>query len=55
MIIQVKACKPDILIALSDGETPKDASKKRVSKSVSKSLEFLDHCLQRKDLSLIHI
>lgn len=38
--------KPDIWIPLCDGDTPKDGSKKRVSKAVKKSLSFLDACLE---------
>lgn len=41
-------CRPDIFVALSDGETPFGAANKRVTKAVSKSLDFLDVCLKRK-------
>lgn len=44
----IKAMNPDVFIALCDGDTPPDCSNKRVYKSVSKSLEFLDECLELK-------
>ena len=37
--------KPDAFVALCDGDTPKEASKKRISKAVTKSLSLLDDCL----------
>ena len=43
----VEASKPDIVIPICDGETPRDASNKRLSKAVSRSLTFLDDCLKR--------
>eukprot|EP00088_Acartia_fossae_P018368 TRINITY_DN20614_c0_g2_i1.p1 TRINITY_DN20614_c0_g2~~TRINITY_DN20614_c0_g2_i1.p1 ORF type:complete len:378 (-),score=48.48 TRINITY_DN20614_c0_g2_i1:36-1169(-) len=47
----VKVAKPDVWIPLCDGDTPKETSKKRISKAVKKSLEYLDHCLEIKDVS----
>jgi len=44
----IKAMNPDVFVSLCDGDTPPDCSNKRVSKSVSKSLEFLDECLEMK-------
>ncbi|XP_071743646.1 queuine tRNA-ribosyltransferase accessory subunit 2 isoform X3 [Lepeophtheirus salmonis] len=37
----IKACQPHAFVALSDSETPKDTTKKRLLKSMSKSLKFL--------------
>ncbi len=41
--------KPDVWVALCDGETPVGSTKKRISKSVNKSLTFLDECLKLKN------
>jgi len=41
----VKHIQPNLFIALCDGDTEPGCSNKRVSKSVSKSLDFLDSCL----------
>ncbi|XP_038045502.1 queuine tRNA-ribosyltransferase accessory subunit 2-like [Patiria miniata] len=40
--------QPDLMEALSDGDTPADSSSKRVKKSVDRTLEFLDGCLDAK-------
>ena len=40
--------KPNYFVALCDNETPKDASNKRLGKSVSKTLDFLDVCIDKK-------
>jgi len=45
----VSAARPDIWVPLCDADTPKDASKKRISRAVKKSLEFLDSCLEQRD------
>lgn len=39
--------KPDFFCTLADGDTWKDAPKKRVIKSVERSKEFLEICIQR--------
>ena len=44
----VKSAKPDVIVALSDGDTPKDASNKRIQKSVKASLDHLDAVLEAK-------
>jgi len=44
----VRAAAPDVWVALCDGDTPSDASKKRISKAVKKTLDFLDTCLELK-------
>jgi len=53
----VRAAAPDVCVALCDGDTPPDASKKRISKAVKNTLDFLDTCVERKselkDTSLI--
>ena len=41
----VKAVKAEAFIALCDGQTDKNASKKRISKAVDKSLAFLERTL----------
>ena len=44
----ISAMRPDIFVAICDGEAPKGASNKRLSRSVSKTLEFLDVCIEKK-------
>lgn len=44
----VEHIKPDLFIALCDGDTEPGCSNKRVSKSVAKSIDFLDTCIQLK-------
>jgi len=48
----IKAMDPDVFVSLCDGDTPPGCSNKRTSKSVSKSLEFLDECLELKNQML---
>jgi queuine tRNA-ribosyltransferase subunit QTRTD1 len=43
------SAKPDIWVPLCDGDTPEGSSNKRISKSVKKSLEYLDTCLELKN------
>jgi len=45
----VKHIKPNILLALCDGDTGQGCSNKRISKSVSKSIDFLDSCLNIRE------
>ena len=40
--------RPDVFVSLCDGDTPADCSNKRLSKSVSKTVDFLDKCLDYK-------
>ncbi|XP_022107072.1 queuine tRNA-ribosyltransferase accessory subunit 2-like isoform X2 [Acanthaster planci] len=40
-----EALQPDWMEALADGDTPVSSSTKRVKKSVDRTLEFLDQCL----------
>ena len=47
----LKAMKPDAYVALCDGDTPKDASNKRLSKAVSQTVKLLDDCLTNYTLS----
>ena len=44
----MSAMKPDLLVALCDGDTEQGCSNKRISKSVSKTLDFLEDCLDIK-------
>ncbi len=39
------AALPNAIVALCDGQTPKDSSSKRLQKSVNRSAEFLDECI----------
>ena len=41
----VSACRPDFYQAMSDGDTDRDASNKRVTKAVDRTLNFLDSVL----------
>jgi len=41
----VKHIQPNLFLALCDGDTEPGCSNKRVSKSVAKSIDFLDSCL----------
>ena len=43
------AVRPDWLELLCDSDTPPDASKKRQRKSVERSAELLDECLELKE------
>lgn len=45
----VKNIKPALFLALCDGDTEPGCSNKRVSKSVSKTIDFLDTCLELKN------
>jgi len=42
---------PNLFIALCDGDTEPGCSNKRISKSVSKTIDFLDTCLELKKCS----
>lgn len=44
----VAAARPDLFVTLCDADTPGDATGKRIAKSLSKSLAFLDDCLELK-------
>lgn len=44
----VQSAKPAVIVALSDGDTPKDASNKRILKSVKATLDHLDAVLEAK-------
>jgi queuine tRNA-ribosyltransferase subunit QTRTD1 len=46
----VRRARPAAFLALCDGDTPRDCSNKRISHSVSKSLAFLDSCLEKASL-----
>ena len=43
--------RPEVMLALCDGDTPPGCSNKRISKSVSKSVDFLDKCQELRDSS----
>lgn len=43
--------KPQAMLALCDGDTPPGCSNKRISKSVSKTVQFLDSCLEMMEFS----
>ena len=45
----VKHIQPNILLALCDGDTEPGCSNKRISKSVSKSIDFLDSCMSIRE------
>ena len=38
----VEAMKPNAFVALCDGETPKDSAPKRIAKSATRTIEYLD-------------
>ncbi len=44
----VSAARPRIFVALCDGQTPRDCSAKRMSRSVTKTLDYLDDCIRLK-------
>lgn len=44
----VQSAKPAVIVALSDGDTPKEASNKRILKSVKATLDHLDAVLEAK-------
>jgi len=44
----IRAAKPDLIVQLCDGDTPPDATRKRIAKATKKSLEFLDALLEWK-------
>ncbi|ELT91169.1 hypothetical protein CAPTEDRAFT_225931 [Capitella teleta] len=46
-----EALRPCVYQAMFDGDTPKDASNKRMKKSVDRSIQFLDLCLEEKKKS----
>lgn len=53
----MEAYKPVIYQALCDSDTDNNSSNKRIKKSVDRTLDFLDSCLQKKeesDVSLEH-
>lgn len=45
----VRVAQVDLVVQLCDGDTPKDATRKRISKATKKSLEFLDALLELRD------
>jgi len=45
----LSSLKPDLFLGLCDGDTLPGCSNKRVSKSVSKSLSFLETCIGQRD------
>jgi len=45
----IKHIHPHLFIALCDGDTEPGCSNKRVSKSVSKTIDFLDTCIELKN------
>ena len=45
----IKACRPEAFVALTDGETERGSSNKRISKAVKNSIRFLEDCVQIKD------
>ena len=47
--------KPDIAEALADCDTDGNSSAKRLQKSVSRSLAFLDECIELKEKSPVGI
>ena len=47
----VAAIQPDVFVALCDGDTEPGCSNKRISKAVSKTLDFLDTCIGQRDLT----
>jgi queuine tRNA-ribosyltransferase subunit QTRTD1 len=44
----VRVAKPDLVVALCDGDTPPGAPHKRITKAAKKSLDFLDTFLELK-------
>lgn len=49
----VETFKPDIYLALCDGDTDIESSNKRVEKATEKSRMFLEKCLQRHEKSAV--
>jgi len=47
----ITAIQPDVFVSLCDGDTEMGASNKRISKAVSKTVDFLDTCIGQKDLT----
>ena len=47
----ISAIKPDVFVSLCDGDTDSFASNKRISKAVSKTIDFLDTCIGQRDLT----
>ena len=47
----ITAIKPDVFVSLCDGDTEMGASNKRISKAVSKTINFLDTCIGQRDLT----
>ena len=43
--------RPQAMVALCDGDTPPGCSNKRISKSVSKTVQFLDSCQEMMEFS----
>jgi len=46
----VRHVRPTAYLALCDGDTKSDSSNKKISNSVSRSLEFLDSCLEKASI-----
>jgi hypothetical protein len=51
----IEAFQPDMYQALCDGDTNLTSSKKRIQKSVGKSVIFLEKCLERHKKSEVKI
>ena len=47
----ITAIQPDVFVSLCDGDTEMGASNKRISKAVSKTVDFLDTCIGQRDLT----
>lgn len=47
----VETFQPDWFQALADSDTDRESSKKRIRKSLDKTLDYLDDCISRKDQS----
>lgn len=47
----VDAFQPDWFQALADSDTDQDSTKKRIRRSVERTLEYLDQCIKRKEQS----
>ena len=47
----ITAIQPDVFVSLCDGDTEMGASNKRISKAVSKTIDFLDTCIGQRDLT----
>jgi queuine/archaeosine tRNA-ribosyltransferase len=51
----IEAFQPDMYQSLCDGETNPTSSKKRVQKSISRSISFLEKCLERHEKSEVKL